>query len=121
MKRLLSLWIIIALTIPLVSASYISIQSSITVTENETIISVTNFGDEAAYNIQLSLDVNNKRMISNIKEQLNIQKSFEWNAPLSVKPKNPGKYPLILTTNYQDANSYPFSAISVSTFDSPNL
>jgi hypothetical protein len=116
MKRLL-LPLLILLMVPIVTASFISIQSSIIATDNETIISVTNLGDEAAYNIQLSLDVNNKRMISNIKEQLNMQKSFEWKVPLTSMPENPGKYPLILTTNYQDANSYPFSAISVSTFD----
>lgn len=115
MRGLLLLLLIII--IPIVTASYISIQSSITTTENETIITITNLGDEAAYNVQLSLNINNKRVISNVKRQLGVQKSFKWKVPLAAKPKNPGKYPLILTTNYQDANSYPFSAISVSTFD----
>ena len=113
MKKLL----LLLLLIPIVSASYISIQSSITTAENETIIAIANLGDEPAYNVQLSLDINNQKSISDIKKQLNLKETFEWKTPLAVKPQNPGKYPLILTTNYQDANSYPFSAISVSTFD----
>ena len=116
MKKLSLLLVIIAI-LPIVTASYISIQSSITTTEDGTMIKVTNLGDEAAYNVQLSLDINNKKTISSVKERLDIQKSFEWKVPLAAKLKNPGKYPLILTTNYQDVNSYPFSAISVSAFD----
>ena len=117
MKKPLLLLLIILLIIPIVTASYISIQSSITIGKNETRISLTNYGDESAYNVQLILEVNNKKTVSDIKSQLGIQESFEWNAPLTLKPENPGKYPLILTTSYQDANSYPFSAISVSAFD----
>src|SRR3989344_3979868 len=113
MKRLL----LFLLLIPIAAASYISIQSSITTTENETTITVTNFGDEPAYDVQLSLDINNQKAISNIKKQLNIKETFKWEEPLTTTLKNPGKYPSILTTNYQDANAYPFSAISVSTLD----
>lgn len=117
MKKLLLFLLIILLVIPIVVASYLSMQSSITVTEDETIITVTNLGDESAYNVQLSLDISEQKKISDLKSQLGMQEKFEWKMPLDSKPKNPGKYPLILTTSYQDANSYPFSAISVSTFD----
>src|SRR3989338_8025181 len=117
MKKLLLFLLIILLVIPIVAASFISIRSSITATKNETIISVTNLGDEAAYNVQLCLDLNNKKTISDLKNQLGVQEKFEWKVPLATNLENPGKYPLVLTTNYQDANSYPFSAISVSTFD----
>ena len=113
MKRLL----LFLLLIPIAAASYISIQSSITTTENETTITVTNLGDEPAYDVQLSLDINNQKAISSIKKQLNIKEIFEWREPLTITLKNLGRYPLILITNYQDANSYPFSAISVSAFD----
>ncbi len=116
MKKV-SLFLIILLIINIADASYISIQSAITTTENEIIVKITNFGDEPAHNVQLSLEINNKKFVSDIKDRLNVQNSFEWKVPLTEKPKNPGKYPLILTTNYQDANAYPFSAISVSTFD----
>lgn len=103
--------------IPVVTASYLSMQSSITTTENGTIITVTNLGDESAYNVQLSMDINGQKKISDLKSQLGMRETFEWEMPLDAELKNSGKYPLILTTNYQDANSYPFSAISVSTFD----
>ena len=116
MKRL-ALFLVIIAILPIVTASYLSMQSTITTTEDGTIIKVTNLGDEAAYNVQLSLDINNKKTISSVKERLDMQESFEWEVPLDTKLKNPGKYPLILTTNYQDANFYPFSAISVSAFD----
>lgn len=117
MKTLLLLLPVMLMAIPIAAASYISIQSSITATGNETLIKVTNFGDEAAYNVQLSLDINNKKTASDVKRQLGVRESFEWAVPLNFESKNPGKYPLILTTNYEDANSYPFSAISVSALD----
>lgn len=117
MKKILTLLVMILFIVPIVAASYLSMQSSITVTDKETIITVTNLGDESAYNVQLSLDINGQKKISDLKNQLGMQEKFEWKTPLDAKLKNPGKYPLILTTNYQDANSYPFSAISVSTFD----
>ena len=79
---------------PIAAATYITIQSSITAAENETIIRVTNLGDEAAYNIQLSLDINNRKTISDLKSQLGVQEKFEWKMPLAAKPENPGKYPL---------------------------
>ena len=117
MKKILLLLAVILFVMPIVVASYLSMQSSITVTENKTIITVTNLGDESAYNVQLSMDINEQKKISDLKSQLGMQEKFEWKMTLDSKPKNPGKYPLILTTSYQDANSYPFSAISVSTFD----
>lgn len=116
-KIILLLFIIAIAIMPHAAASYISIQSAITAAGNKTTIKVTNFGDESAYNIQLSLDANDKKTVSNVKKQLGVRESFEWAVPLNFESKNPGKYPLILTTNYEDANSYPFSAISVSTFD----
>ena len=117
MKKLLLFLLIILLVMPIVAASYITIQSSINSTENEAIIKVTNLGAEAAYNVQLSLEATGRKTGRSIKKQLGGQESFEWNMPLGLKYKNPGKYPIILTANYQDANSYPFSAISVSTVD----
>ncbi len=116
-KIILLLFIIAIAIMPSVAASYISIQSTVTAADNKTTIKVTNLGDEAAYNVQLSLEANSQKTASSIKKQLGVRESFEWNVPLAFKPKNPGKYPLILTANYEDANSYPFSAISVSTFD----
>jgi hypothetical protein len=116
MKKIL-LFLVMMVIIPMVTASFLSMQSTITATEDETIIKVTNLGDENAYNVQLSLDINEQKKISSVKNQLGMQESFEWKVPLDAKLENPGKYPLILVTNYQDANFYPFSAISVSTFD----
>ncbi len=62
MKRL-ALFLVIIAILPIVTASYLSMQSTITTTEDGTIIKVTNLGDEAAYNVQLSLDINNKKTI----------------------------------------------------------
>ena len=116
MKKLL-LPLLFLLAIPLAAASFLTIQSAITVADNKTIVKTTNLGDETAFNVQLSLEINDKKIVSDVKKQLGIRESFEWEAPLAAKPGIPGKYPLILATNYQDANSYPFSAISVSAFD----
>lgn len=117
MKKILLFLAVILLIIPIAAASYLSMQSSIAVTGDEAIITVTNLGDEIAYSVQLSVDINGQEKISDLKSQLGMQEKFEWKMPLGARLKNPGKYPLVLTTNYQDANSYPFSAISVSTFD----
>ncbi len=116
-KNIVLLLLIMLIAAQAADASYISIHSTISATDNETAIKVTNLGDEAAHNVQLSLDINGQQDISPIKKQLGVKESFEWSAPLAFKLKNPGKYPIILTTSYQDANSYPFSAISVSMLD----
>ena len=111
------LFLLVLAFIPAVNASYITIQSSVAVTNNKTMVKVTNLGDESAYNVQLSLEMNNQKIVSGTKNQLGVKEVFEWSAPIKFEAGNPGKYPLILTVNYEDANAYPFSAISVSTFE----
>ena len=117
LRKLFIFFLVISAVIPAADASYITMKSSITATDNAAAIIISNLGDEPSYNVQLSLDANGKNSVSDVKKQLNVRESFRWQIPLHFESKNPGKYPLVLTTNYQDANSYPFSAISVFIFD----
>src|SRR3989338_8620270 len=89
MKKLL-LPLLFLLAIPLVTASFLTIQSAITVTDNKTIVKTTNLGDETAFNVQLSLEINDKKIVSDVKKQLGIRESFGWEAPLAAKPGIPG-------------------------------
>ncbi|MGR3179110.1 MAG: hypothetical protein ACUZ8E_13745 [Candidatus Anammoxibacter sp.] len=79
-------------------------------------IAATNHGDEAAYNVVISADLNGERRSSEIKKVLHVNKSFQVEFDYDLKLERAGKYPIIVTVDYADANIYPFSAISIPLF-----
>lgn len=119
MRRIIILLIFIMLS-ALSSASFIRLSTSIAgeqiITQNETWMNVTveNTGDEPAYNMMFSLI---------LPEGFNSQSIFagtlEPNTPYNANFKLQidgevilGTYPLILKTEYADANGHPFSTLS---------
>ena len=77
-------------------------------------ISVVNTGDEAAYDVQLSLMLPDGFEAEPIPVGLlppnaPYADSFRVRVADSVKP---GTYPAVLKTHYADANAYPFSTVS---------
>lgn len=99
-------------------AGTISLTTSITtetISGNSSLvkIEITNMGDEAAYNTQLSIisdefsskPVNLGTLLVNVPYKTNI--TIE-----SQKELKEGSYALFLITEYTDANGYPFSSVS---------
>ena len=101
-----------------VLAGTISLTTSVTtevLTTDEGIvqISITNFGDESAYSVQLSLLSDYFTSASVPIGTLPINEPFATN--ISINANNDvkeGNYPLVLLTEYTDANGYPFSSVS---------
>jgi hypothetical protein len=76
-------------------------------------IKIMNSGDEAAYDVQISLltDVFESEPIH--VEKLNPNEQIEKNFEISLTRTIPaGKYPVPVVVDYADANSYPFSSVS---------
>jgi hypothetical protein len=111
-------FLVILLMPSLVLAGTISLTTSSTtdvLTNNTSYIKVvlTNFGDEAAYNVQLSLVTNYFSSNPIHVGTLDINKPFETNFSIFAKDAiKEGNYPTVLMTEYTDANGYPFSSVS---------
>jgi len=118
MKRLFLLSILL-LILPLVSATVISLTTTVstdTMTENTTKIHVEllNSGDESANNVQISLISDfesNPIFVGTLMPNV----PFESDSNVSLKKDiSPGNYPLVVLVDYSDANGYPFSSVSPS-------
>ncbi|MFH0861467.1 MAG: NEW3 domain-containing protein [Candidatus Altiarchaeota archaeon] len=116
-------WLIIGLLALLpttVSASYIQLLPQISapdIIQTNTIdipLTLTNHGDESAYNIQLSLLLPNgfttqNKFYREIKPNETKEDTFTVNIPSGTTP---GSYVFGLLTQYADANQYPFSSVN---------
>lgn len=102
------------------SAKYITLGHTVTVEQiiqgNETTINVTllNSGDEAAYDTQLSLllpeGIGSKPIfLGKMDPNMPQSGTFDIGIDSGVMP---GKYSLVILTEYKDANGYPFSSVS---------
>lgn len=100
--------------------SFISMETktSATFQENTLIVqvSVTNKGDEPAYNVQVGIDANGNVASTPVKDVLQINETHAVETTFDMDIQTVGRYPLIVTVDYADLNQYPFSAISSSYF-----
>jgi hypothetical protein len=79
-------------------------------------VDVTNRGDESAYNVQVSADINGQVKTTPPKNNLEIKgkHSVEIDADLALTKA--GRYPVVVNVDYTDANQYPFSAMTITHF-----
>jgi len=103
-----------------VSAGYIRLDTEVTsVVEKEELkvsITLTNRGNEPAYNLQGEIDTgDNPRPITK-KAELAVGESYRVVSLLDLNPEKPGSYPLIVTLSYRDGNGHPFSSLTCTTF-----
>lgn len=98
------------------SAGYITIKTETTVAVDDSNLKVkvvvTNEGDESAFNVQININENQRTQSSPIKQMLTVKENFEYEANYRVPQTKHGRYPLIITVDYTDANQYPFSALT---------
>jgi len=120
LKRILGVIGFLFLAAGFSSASFIQIGVTVSspdiVTENEIILnfSVSNTGDEAAHDVQVSLALpdgftSEPVYMGVLEPNRPFSGGFRIVISDSVKP---GTYPVVLTTHYTDANAYPFSTVS---------
>lgn len=96
----------------------IKIETKATVTGNrlKLDINVTNKGDESAFNVIVSADLNGDQKASQIKEELKVNSLLHVEFIYDLMVERQGKYPVILTVDYTDANFYNFSTFSAPLF-----
>ena len=103
------------------SASFIRLSSTLTVESlvlsGDTVVNVTivNEGDEPAYSVVLSLGTPDGISSAPLDVgTLYPNEPYEGFILVAVDESLPsGRYPIVYTTNYADANSYPFSTVSL--------
>jgi len=102
----------------LVLAGTISLTTSVTTdvlskNQGQIQVSLSNSGNEAAYNVQLSLVTDYFSSDPVHVGTLDVNKPFKTNITFSANQElKEGNYPVVLLTEYTDANGYPFSSVS---------
>ena len=79
-------------------------------------VDVTNKGDEAAYNVQISADINGRLVTTPAKDNLQVNGKHSVQLVTDMTLEKEGRYPVIVNVDYTDANQYPFSAMSITQF-----
>jgi hypothetical protein len=103
-----------------VFAGYIRLDTEVTSVvekgELKVSITLTNRGNEAAYNLQGEIDTGGNPVPIGKKEELAIDESCRVVSLLDLSPGKPGSYPLTVTVSYRDSNGHPFSSVTCTTF-----
>ncbi|HWR58824.1 MAG TPA: hypothetical protein VN328_08055 [Thermodesulfovibrionales bacterium] len=98
-------------------AGFISFETStvINVLENraQAVVTVTNKGDEAAHNVKVTMEIDESSFPGSLKNLLQPKEQYRAEFETALKYKKPGRYPVIVSVEYTDANLYPFTAPSV--------
>jgi hypothetical protein len=102
-------------------ASYITMATGFSVTEGADglTLNVTtrNQGDEPAYGIQFEVRIGSQTLTSASVPQLGVNEATSSDFSIREVFDLPGHYPVLIKTHYQDANTYPFTALSVGFYD----
>ncbi len=104
-----------------VEASFISMVTDHRVESKEdgvvTRMKVTNKGDETAYNVRVSAELEGEIKKGSLQDELKVNESLEVVLEFPHKFEKAGKYPVIVSVDYTDLNRYPFTAISIGEAD----
>lgn len=111
-------FIIFFLYIDIVYARYISLSTTVTTNiltdyKDQINISITNFGDEPAYNVKLNVLTNDFITESVYLNTIDVNENINVTVPINISRElKEGIYLAVLLTEYTDLNGYPLSAIS---------
>jgi len=102
-------------------AAYISMESRFSIKTGQGGIllqlSTRNKGDEPAYAVQFDASFGKARVVSRTVPQLGVNQETKAAFKIKNAVALPGRYPVIVKTLYQDANSYRFSSLAVGFYD----
>ena len=78
-------------------------------------VSIKNKGDEAAYNVQVAIEIRGMEKVRHIKDKLRAHETCEaaFSFPLNGEK---GWYPIIVNTTYSDYNQNPYHTITVTKY-----
>ncbi len=98
-------------------AGYITIETAVQTTLKEDALTVSvglaNNGDEPAHNVRISVETGGNSQAGDIRETLGVKERLKEEFHFMLTFQNPGKYPVIIRTDFADANQHPFSALSL--------
>ena len=119
-KIFLTVFIFVFAYVPAATAGTLTIKTETTVkTENNRLhvtVKVENTGNVGAHNVQANLVVLGERLKSPVKTELGVNQSDAFDFEKVVSGIKKGRYPLTVMVDFHDANQYPFSALSGTTF-----
>ncbi|MBN1502080.1 hypothetical protein JW930_00925 [Candidatus Woesearchaeota archaeon] len=117
MKKIVSALVFLLLCLS-VNAGYISLSTKIdaNVTDSSLYIEVanTNYGNDIATNLLVTTIVGDDFKTGKAKDMLNPEESSTTRTKHNIKSKLPGTYPLIVSVDYSDINSFPFQILTSS-------
>jgi len=123
-RKIFTIALILALA-GISSARYISISTSVSV-ENlvrgdttQVGVKLLNSGDEPAYDVRLSLLLPEGFSADELTPgRLDPEKPYTGNFTVNIaKNVISGSYPIVILTDYRDANSYPFSSVTLNSLN----
>lgn len=102
-------------------ASFISIETEfmVTATDDGPVVSIgtRNKGDESAINVQVEISILGKQYAGPRYSKLEVNGKVDSDFRIGKVFDRPGHYPVVIKTHYQDANGYPFSALTAGFYD----
>ena len=113
-------WVLVLAYAPVALAGSLKVETQATVKTKKDRLEVTasahNRGNEAAHNVQTSILFLDKRLESPIRPVLGANESEVFHVEKVISGIKPGRYPLTVLVDFQDANQYAFSALVGTTF-----
>lgn len=102
-------------------AGIIKIETNTSATVSDDVLKVKvrarNKGNEPAYNVKVEISTLGGKLSSNVIHKLDNDQEQELNFEKLIMEGTKGSYPLTVIITFNDANQYPFSAVSCSTFN----
>jgi hypothetical protein len=100
-----------------VEARFITIEANVNASVEgdnaRTLITISNRGDEPAYNVVARAEIGGAARTGLVREALLPNERYSETFDTTVDYDKPGRYPVIVTVDYTDGNHYPFSALSI--------
>jgi len=81
------------------------------------VVMTENRGDVPAHDVQFEVIVEDKLLVGLVVKKLQVDEKASVNFSLADAFGIPGRYPVVIRTNYKDANGYRFTALTVGFYD----
>ena len=76
----------------------------------------TNKGTAPAFQVRTRIAALDEKLAAPVKDRLNPEESYADQFDVDIASLGKGRFPVIVHTDFHDANRYPFSGLSVTTF-----
>jgi len=81
------------------------------------VVMAVNRGDVAAHDVQFEIILDDKTLVGPLVKKLAVDEKTSADFSLDDIFGIPGRYPVVIRTNYKDANGYRFTALTVGFYD----